>query len=51
MNKENQIEEMASVLKDYVRKNRIMASFPILEDYAKVLYEAGFRKVEECEKA
>lgn len=41
-----QIEEMAKVLKDYTKKNNIMASHVILEDYAEQLYKAGFCKRE-----
>ena len=42
--REKQIEEMAQVLKDYTKKEKIMASHPILEDYAEVLYSEGYRK-------
>lgn len=41
-----QIEEMAKVLIDYTKKNHIMASHVILEDYAEQLYNAGYRKQE-----
>lgn len=42
-----QIEEMARTLKDYTKKNNIMASVVILESYAEVLYNAGYRKQSE----
>lgn len=38
------IEEMTKVLVDYTKKNHIMASHVILEDYAEQLYNAGYRK-------
>lgn len=38
------IDEMAKVLIDYTKKNHIMASHAILEDYAEALYTAGYRK-------
>lgn len=38
------IEEMTKVLIDYTKKNHIMASHVILEDYAEQLYNAGYRK-------
>ena len=41
-----QIEEMTNVLKEHTKKNNIMASVVILEDYAEVLYNAGYRKQE-----
>jgi hypothetical protein len=47
MSKEKQIEEMAKVLIDYTKKNHIMASHVILEDYAEQLYNAGYRKQSE----
>ena len=43
------IEEMAKVLKDYTKKNNIMASHVILDDYAEALYTAGYRKQSEAE--
>ena len=46
MNEKQQIEEMAKVLKDYTKKNNIMASHVILEGYAEELYKAGFCKQE-----
>lgn len=39
-----QIMEMAQVLKDYTAKQHIMASHAILEAYAEELYKAGWRK-------
>lgn len=47
--KDRCIEEMAKVLKDYTKKNHIMASSVILEDYAEMLYNAGYRKQSEGE--
>ncbi len=44
-----QIEEMAKILKDYTKKNHIMASHVILEDYAEQLYNAGYHKQKEGE--
>ena len=44
---EKAIEEMAKVLKDYTKKNNIMASVAILEAYAEELYKANFRKQRE----
>lgn len=41
------IDEMTKVLVDYTKKNHIMASHAILEDYAEQLYEAGYRKQSE----
>lgn len=41
------IEEMTKVLIDYTKKNHIMASHVILEDYAEALYNAGYRKQRE----
>ena len=38
------IEEIAEVLKDYTKKNKIMASHVILECYAEELYNVGYRK-------
>jgi hypothetical protein len=38
------IDEMTEVLIDYTKKNHIMASHVILEDYAEQLYNAGYRK-------
>lgn len=46
MKEKQQIEEMAKVLKDYTKKNNIMASHVILDDYAEELYKAGFSKQE-----
>ena len=46
---EKQIDEMAKVLKDYTKKNGIMASHVILEDYAEALYNTGCRKQSEGE--
>lgn len=43
--KKQQIEEMAKILKDYTKKNHIMASTAILESYAEVIYNAGYRKM------
>ena len=40
------IDEMTKVLVDYTKKNHIMASHVILEDYAEQLYNAGYRKQE-----
>lgn len=40
------IDEMTKVLVDYTKKNHIMASHAILEDYAEQLYEEGYRKQE-----
>ena len=40
------IDEMTKVLVDYTKKNHIMASHVILEDYAEHLYNAGYRKQE-----
>ena len=48
MSKEK-IKEMAKVLIDYTKKNNIMASHVILEDYAESLYNAGYRKQVEVE--
>ena len=45
-NDKQQIEEMAKVLKDYTKKNNIMASHVILDAYAEELYKAGFCKQE-----
>lgn len=46
-NEEKQIiEEMAEVLKDYTKKNNIMASHVILECYAEELYSKNYRKQE-----
>ena len=47
MNK--QIEEMASVLKEFTKNNHIMASTVILEQYSETLYKAGYRKQSEGE--
>ena len=44
-----QIDEMTKVLVDYTKKNHIMASHVILEDYAEQLYNAGYRKQSEGE--
>jgi rubrerythrin len=41
------IDEMTEVLIDYTKKNHIMASHVILEDYAEQLYNAGYRKQSE----
>lgn len=49
MSKEKQINEMAEVLKAYTKKNNIMASVVILEDYAEQIYNAGYRKQSEGE--
>lgn len=38
------IDEMKKVLIDYTKKNHIMASHVILEDYAEQLYNEGCRK-------
>lgn len=38
------IKEMTEILKDYTKKQNIMASVVILEDYAEELYNAGYRK-------
>lgn len=46
-NEQKQIEEMAKVLKDYTKKNNIMASHVILESYAEELYKAGFKRQSE----
>ena len=46
MNKAQQIEEMAAVMKDHTVKNYIMASVAILEEYADQIYSAGYRKQE-----
>lgn len=46
MKEKQQIEEMAKVLKDYTKKNNIMASHVILDDYAEELYKAGFCRQE-----
>lgn len=43
------IDEMAKVLIDYTKKNHIMASHVILEDYAEQLYNADYRKQVEGE--
>lgn len=40
------IDEMTKVLVDYTKKQNIMASVVILEDYAEELYTAGYRKQE-----
>ena len=49
MCRDKQIEEMAKVLKYYTKKNNIMASHVILDDYAEALYTAGYRKQSEGE--
>jgi hypothetical protein len=46
---QKQIDEIAKVLKDYTAQNHIMASHAILEDYAEVIYNAGYRKQSEGE--
>ena len=46
LNEKQQVEELAKVLKDYTKKNNIMASHVILDDYAEELYKAGFCKQE-----
>lgn len=43
------IDEMTKVLVDYTKKNHIMASHVILEDYAETFYNAGYRKQSEGE--
>lgn len=43
------IEEMAQILKDYTKKNNIMASHVILECYAEELYSKNYRKQSEGE--
>lgn len=48
MSKE-QICEIATILKEYTKKNNIMASHVILEDYAKEIYNANYRKQSEGE--
>lgn len=44
MSKNEQIKEMTEILKDYTKKNNIMASVVILEAYAEELYKANFCK-------
>lgn len=39
----DEIIKMAQLLKDYTKQHHIMASHVILEDYAEVLYNAGYR--------
>lgn len=41
---EKQIKEMTDVLSDYTKKHGIMASVVILENYAEILYNEGYRK-------
>ena len=43
------IKEMTEILKDYTKKQNIMASVVILEDYAEELYKQGYRKQSEGE--
>jgi hypothetical protein len=50
MTERDYINEMATVLKDYTKSKGIMASHVILEDYAEVLYNQGYRPKEEIEK-
>lgn len=40
----NDKQNISQILKDYTKKNNIMASSVILEDYAEALYNAGYRK-------
>ena len=47
MSEKKQIEEMTEILKDYTKKNNIMASVVILEAYAEELYKSKFRKQRE----
>ena len=47
MKEKQQIEEMANVLKAYTKKNNIMASHVILDDYAEELYSKNYRKQRE----
>lgn len=41
-----QIKEMTNILYEYTKKYGIAASVVILENYAKILYNAGYRKQE-----
>lgn len=47
MSNNEHIKEMTEILKDYTKKNNIMASVVILEAYAEELYKANFRKQRE----
>lgn len=42
--------KIASILKEYTKKNGISASFVILEDYAEQLVKHGVQPVIQCEK-
>lgn len=44
MSKEKQVEEIKTILNDYIKEHNIMASVVILERYAEALYNAGYRK-------
>lgn len=47
---ENQIKEITELLYNYTKKEHIMASKVILEEYARVLVENGYGKIAECKK-
>ena len=50
MERENQIKEITELLYSYTKKEHIMASKVILEEYARVLVENGYGKIKHDKK-